>query len=115
MDSAQAFIKKLQFMYVETPPELDPDYNLLIIDSKNDEMKKTPEMKEKFNDQITEAFGGYGQKVLDWIFDQEPHIISSIMNDLAIMKTLNNSKYVNDKKQLMGALTPSMRVYGFAK
>jgi hypothetical protein len=111
MDASKV-IAKLKFIYIETPPELDRDYKLLVEDVRIQEEKDSEVTTKKKRDQIREAFGGYGEEVLDWIYAQAPVVRSSMMNDLAMMRLISVSSG-DDEARLMKLLTPSMRIYGF--
>ena len=99
----------MKFMYVETPVELDEDYEHFAA-IKDKEITKVK--LEKQEDDIREAFKYYGEKGINWVLSQRPAVRSDILSDTVFMNMYHKSKNIEEKNNILPFLSISMRTYG---
>lgn len=105
----EEFLKKMKFMYIETPPELDQDYEHFakIIDE-----EYTPEKCAEQDISIRDAFRYYGDDAINWILAQRPSIKTHILSDTVFINIYNKSKTDQERKDTIKLFSISLQTYG---
>ena len=109
LEKIQEFLTKMKFMYIETPPEIDPDYEHF---AKITDDEYTPEKCTEQNKSIRDAFRYYGDTGINWILAQRPAVKTAILNDTVFMNIYNKSRNDQERKDTIKLLTLSMQIYG---
>ena len=107
----EEFKKKMSFMYLESPPKLDPGHAAFAEMLKKE---STPEKMEKYRQYIEKTFSYYGEDTIEWILSLDYEVISSLSNDTKLMNMHRESRVPEEKRDLIKLMSPSMQYYGFS-
>src|SRR5210317_66617 len=102
-ERVEQFIKKMKFMYIETPPELDNDYEhfATLTDKEYTEEKRVEQEKN-----IREAFAYYGDNGINWILAQRPAVKTAIITDTVFINMYNKSNDTQERKNILQYFSP---------
>jgi hypothetical protein len=103
------FIQKMEFMYIETPPELDPDYSIIVETTRKEYTKEKQVFQAK---KLREAFSQYGNTAVNWVLRQNPHVKTMILNDATFMNMYSKAVMAEEKQNLFNMFSPSLQTYG---
>ena len=106
------FRKKMTFMYLEAPLQLDKDHETFVKDLLKE---TTPEKLNSYREYITQTFRYYGDDTVEWILSHNYAVLSSIANDTKLLNLFKESRVLEEKRDLIKLMSPAMQVYAFSK